>query len=287
MLCPKNLLHYSFIMKGKSGWGRTSCSFLSRCHASINSFSSRFGRGVFWSIWSRLWFFQWSCTDVRVDYKENWAPKSWCFWTVVLEKTLESPLDSKEIQPVHPKGDQSSLEALMRKLKLQSFGYLMWRADSFEETVMLGKIEGRRRRGRQRMRWLDGITDSMDMGLGELQELAMDREAWGAVVHWVEKSWTRLSDWTELTDMVKLGPQISVFCVCREHLLQIINLLSSLGRMWVPCHHCFIAWGHVSCFCSMVLWLSKPAWFCGWANLFSWIIFNLQGSPIFFLLTIP
>ena len=102
----------------------------------------------------------------ELDHKESWAPKNCCFWTVVLEKTLESPLNCREIKPVHPKGNpEYPLEGLMLKLKLQYFGHVMWRANSLEKTLMLGKSEGRRRRGRQRMRWLDGITDSMDVSL--------------------------------------------------------------------------------------------------------------------------
>ena len=105
----------------------------------------------------------------ELDYKERWAQKSWCFWTVVLEKTLESPLDCNEIQPVHPKGDQSSVFIGRTDAEAENpiLGHLMWRADSFEKTLMLGGIVGRRRRGRPRMRWTDGITDSMDMSLSK------------------------------------------------------------------------------------------------------------------------
>ena len=131
----------------------------------------------------------------ELDHIEGWALKNWCFRTVVLQKTLENPLTArrsnqsilKEINPEY------LLEELMLKLKLQYLGHLLWRADSLEKTLMLGKIEGKRRRGWQRMRWLDGTSDSMDMSLNKLQEIVKDRKGW--LVYGVAKTWTQLTDW--------------------------------------------------------------------------------------------
>ena len=134
------------------------CNKKQRCHfADKSSYSQSYG---FSSSHVRMW---------ELDHKEGWAPKNWCFWIVVLEKILQSPLDRKEIKSINPKGNQPQIffEGLMLKLKLQYFGHLVQRGDSLEKTLRLGKIEGKRRRGRQRMRWLDSITNSMDINLSK------------------------------------------------------------------------------------------------------------------------
>ena len=140
----------------------------------------------------------------ELDYKESWVPKNWCFWTMVLEKTLESPLDCKEIQPVHPKeiSLEYSLEGLMLKQKLQYFGHLMWRTDSFEKTLMLGKTGGQEEKGTQRVRWLDGIADSMNMSLSMLQELVIEKPGMLQSLGSKESDTTERLNWTELAKIM-------------------------------------------------------------------------------------
>ena len=134
----------------------------------------------------------------ELDHKEDWAPKNWCFWIVVLKRTLENPLDCKEIKPVNPKGNQPWI--FTGRTDAEAEAPVLWPPDgrtySLEETLMWGKTEGKRKRGKQRMRWLDSITISIDMNLSKLREMVKDKKSWCTAVHGVTKSWTWLSNWT-------------------------------------------------------------------------------------------
>ena len=160
----------------------------------------------------------------ELDHKEGRALKNWCFRTVVLEKSLGSPLDNKEIKPVNPKGNQSWI--LLGRTNVEAEAPILWSPDVksqvIEKTLMLGKIEDRRRRRWQRMRWLDSITDSIDMNLGKLWEVGRNREAWRTVAHGIANSWIQLGDWTTITSLVlpAQGPlftnRVQSFFLARE-----------------------------------------------------------------------
>ena len=169
----------------------------------------------------------------ELDYKESWVLKNWCFWTVVLEKTLESPLNSKEMKPANPKGNnpEYTLKGLM--LKLQYFGHLMRRANSLQKTLMPGKIEGRRRRGQKTMQWSDGITHSTNMSLNKFPERVKEREAWHPAFHGVSKSWTRLSQWMTAKTWILLN----IKCPAPQLFMVLQKMATRWQHFFLP--HCF------------------------------------------------